>query len=298
MSDSLIDLFSVSRTLMLTQDSMNVPDSLESLLAPSQSILKSKKHTRKMVDDANDKFMAKAMTQQRLQHQQIEIPDMDLRTQRLKDLALLRIQYYYLVDQVQMYSNALSLLLWAHSNLTRLLSKTCQSQNSLVPFIAPDPVMPAQEREISQVRQNIDDPTIWVGPRNMALQYMAEGSLGTDNTRRASGLSSKNSGFDFNFSRDRKRSLNKESDKLLASGWFRLGKFDLGTGNTDNQQQPMNLHEQIVLARRTLLQLKSSVSQMRAAICQLELRARKMSCQHICVAVNNVIMKHKNLLNI
>ncbi len=302
---SLTDEFSKDHKVPIkTLDTSNM---LVRLFSPPDAVLKSKAHTRKILDGAELQFMKSAMDRSTTNREpnNLEMMDMDLRSDRLKALTVLRLQYFYLADNIVANKNALSILLWGQSNLERLLPRNFQSDDStnvmddhhyhvtLVPFMAPDPVIPTQEQELSRLRKGLD-VDVWVGPPEQALRFMAPGSMGTDNTRyghpKAADL------MDLNFGAARVKKLNRQADRLLTSGWWRLGKFDLRAD--DNNSTRPNLLEQVRIAKEELMNLKSTVSLVRASIVQLEIEATQIGCQHVTRAVHNVFKRHKDLLSI
>ena len=300
----------------LSQVTATEMESLEQTLAPPQKVLKSRKHTRHLIDQAHQKLRQKVESRTKTPTEELGI--IDLRTEGNKALELLKIEYFRLLDEIAEYEKMLPALVWGIENMQRLLSdpntlKTRRrlgqlsvSQSKLVanpnctsnrpvqlsPYMKPElVVVPTKEEDVRRIRRNLEVPDLWVPQSRQVdtlLRLTSENSFGTDYTRyyhpKPADL------LDMDFGNARKKRLRKASEQLLTSGWWREGRFDLRP--PEDEGKPPTLKDQVRLAKVRRAQFARATSTAKAMVIEWETHARYMGCEKI----NQVIISRlKNL---
>ena len=285
-------------------------ESLERMVAPPQAVVKSRKHTRHLIDQAHQKFRHKVESRTKPLTEELDI--VDLRTEQNKAIVLLRIEYFRLLDEIAEYEKVLPKLVWEIENMQRILSDPNENETSnsktriarlrrlsvshsrllanpnctstdpvqLTPYIKPEQVVHTKEEDLRRIRRNLEVPDLWVPPSRQVdtlLRLTSATSFGTDYTRYYHPPPADL--LDMDFRKERRNRLQKASEQLITSGWWREGRFDLRPPE-DEGKRP-SLKEQVRLAKMLRAQFARTTKTAKAMVIEWEIRARQMGCEKI-----------------
>lgn len=280
-------------------------ESLEHVMAPPQKILKSRKHTEKLIAHAHQELQNKGASRSKTPEKDLDV--MDLRTEVGKSMMLLKMEYFRVLDQIAACESILPRLIWAISNMQRLMSdplmdvsKSNLSQTpkctdevdlQFTPFIEPERVVSSKEDDLRRIRRDLEVPGLWVPSITQVdtlLRLTSATSFGTDYTRyhypKAADL------MDMDFGKARRKKLAKESDRLLTAGWWREGRFDLRPKEMGGSRP--SLKEQLRMAKTRRDQFIVTISRARAMIIEWEAVTRQVGCERISRAIISQIKPH------